>query len=152
MFYYKSKGKVALKVLMINTEFKRGGAAKIARTLYQALNKRDEITCYFAYGSMIIQFDPLITTYKLMKKQIITLLALGLMTFTVTRTGDAEANQTVDIATSIETGDNSEIGDFTANSDTLTFAASVTSQTFDVTIADDSAVEGGGLPFWPADS
>ena len=35
---------------MINTEFNRGGAAKIARTLYQALNKRDEITCYFAYG------------------------------------------------------------------------------------------------------
>ena len=50
MFYYKSKGKVALKVLMIDTEFNRGGAAKIARTLYQALNKRDEITCYFAYG------------------------------------------------------------------------------------------------------
>ena len=35
---------------MVNTEFNRGGAAKIARTLYQALNKRDEITCYFAYG------------------------------------------------------------------------------------------------------
>jgi len=35
---------------MINTEFNRGGAAKIARTLYEDLNKRDEITCYFAYG------------------------------------------------------------------------------------------------------
>ncbi|MBA7543205.1 D-inositol-3-phosphate glycosyltransferase [subsurface metagenome] len=35
---------------MINTEFNRGGAAKIARTLYQTLNKKDEITCYFAYG------------------------------------------------------------------------------------------------------
>ena len=35
---------------MINTEFNRGGAAKIARTLYQALNKKDDITCYFAYG------------------------------------------------------------------------------------------------------
>jgi len=35
---------------MINTEFNRGGAAKIARTLYQDLNKKEEITCYFAYG------------------------------------------------------------------------------------------------------
>jgi len=35
---------------MINTEYKRGGAAKIACTLYKALNKRDEITCCFAYG------------------------------------------------------------------------------------------------------
>ncbi|MHA1344293.1 MAG: glycosyltransferase, partial [Promethearchaeota archaeon] len=35
---------------MINTEFNRGGAAKIARTLYQALKKRDGITSYFAYG------------------------------------------------------------------------------------------------------
>jgi len=35
---------------MINTEFNRGGAAKIARTLYQTLNKKDGITCYFAYG------------------------------------------------------------------------------------------------------
>ena len=35
---------------MINTEYNRGGAAKIASTLYKALNKRDEITCCFAYG------------------------------------------------------------------------------------------------------
>lgn len=35
---------------MINTEFNRGGAAKIARTLYQSLNKRSEFECYFAYG------------------------------------------------------------------------------------------------------
>jgi len=35
---------------MINTEFNRGGAAKIARTLYKTLNRRDGITCYFAYG------------------------------------------------------------------------------------------------------
>jgi len=35
---------------MINTEFNRGGAAKIARTLYQDLNKKEEITCYFVYG------------------------------------------------------------------------------------------------------
>lgn len=39
-----------MKILTINTEFNRGGAAKIARTLHQALNKRDEITSYFAYS------------------------------------------------------------------------------------------------------
>jgi len=35
---------------MINTEFNRGGAAQIARTLFQFLNKRTELECYFAYG------------------------------------------------------------------------------------------------------
>lgn len=35
---------------MINTEFLRGGAAKIARHLYYELNKYDNIKCYFAYG------------------------------------------------------------------------------------------------------
>jgi len=35
---------------MINTEYNRGGAAKIARTLYEDLNKKDKIACYFAYG------------------------------------------------------------------------------------------------------
>lgn len=35
---------------MINTEFNRGGAAKIARTLFQFLNERNELECYFAYG------------------------------------------------------------------------------------------------------
>lgn len=39
-----------MKALIINTEFYRGGAAKIARTLYQALNREDEIICYFACG------------------------------------------------------------------------------------------------------
>jgi glycosyltransferase involved in cell wall biosynthesis len=39
-----------VKILIINTEFNRGGAAKIARTLYQTLNEKDGITCYFAYG------------------------------------------------------------------------------------------------------
>lgn len=35
---------------MVNTEFNRGGAAKIARTLWQSLNKKGEFECYFAYG------------------------------------------------------------------------------------------------------
>ncbi len=35
---------------MINTEFYRGGAAKMARTLYYELNKKEFINCYFAYG------------------------------------------------------------------------------------------------------
>ena len=35
---------------MVNTEFSRGGAAQIARTLFQSLNKRSEFECYFAYG------------------------------------------------------------------------------------------------------
>lgn len=39
-----------MKLLMINTEFYRGGAAQIARTLYQSLNKGDKIICNFAYG------------------------------------------------------------------------------------------------------
>ena len=39
-----------MKILMINTEFNRGGAAKIAYTLYQSLNKDDELVCYLAYG------------------------------------------------------------------------------------------------------
>ena len=39
-----------MKVLMVNTEFNRGGAAQIAQTLCQSLNKRSEFKCYFAYG------------------------------------------------------------------------------------------------------
>jgi len=39
-----------MKVLMANTEFNRGGAAQIARTLFQSLNQKSEFECYFAYG------------------------------------------------------------------------------------------------------
>ena len=39
-----------MKILMVNTEFNRGGAAQIARTLFQSLNKRNGLECYFAYG------------------------------------------------------------------------------------------------------
>jgi glycosyltransferase involved in cell wall biosynthesis len=35
---------------MVNTEFNRGGAAQIARTLFQSLNQKNEFECYFAYG------------------------------------------------------------------------------------------------------
>jgi len=39
-----------MKILMINSEYHRGGAAEIARTLYQSLNKKEETVCHFAYG------------------------------------------------------------------------------------------------------
>ena len=39
-----------MKILIINTEFNRGGAAQIARTLFQSLNKKSEFESYFAYG------------------------------------------------------------------------------------------------------
>jgi glycosyltransferase involved in cell wall biosynthesis len=39
-----------MKALLINTEFNRGGAAQIARTLFQSLNKKSEFEGYFAYG------------------------------------------------------------------------------------------------------
>ncbi|MBN0990037.1 Calx-beta domain-containing protein, partial [Amphritea pacifica] len=64
------------------------------------------------------------------------------MTFTVTRTGDAAADQTVDFATSIGAGDSAEAADFIANSGTLTFAAGVTSQTFTVQTTQDAVFEG----------
>ncbi len=35
---------------MINTEFNRGGAAQIARTLFQSLNMESVFECHFAYG------------------------------------------------------------------------------------------------------
>ncbi len=39
-----------MKILMINTEFSRGGAALVARTLHNALNETPEFSSYFAYG------------------------------------------------------------------------------------------------------
>ena len=35
---------------MVNTEFNRGGAAQIARTLFQSLNRKSGFECHFAYG------------------------------------------------------------------------------------------------------
>jgi putative colanic acid biosynthesis glycosyltransferase len=39
-----------MKILTINTELNRGGAAQIAHTLYQSLNEKEKISCYFVYG------------------------------------------------------------------------------------------------------
>ena len=39
-----------MKILMINTESNRDGAAQIAQTLFQFLNKRSKFECFFAYG------------------------------------------------------------------------------------------------------
>ena len=66
----------------------------------------------------------------------------GLMTFTVTRAGDAAATQTVDFTTSIAGTDTAELADFTPNSGTLTFASGVTSQTFGVQTTQDVPYEG----------
>ncbi|WP_299198383.1 retention module-containing protein, partial [uncultured Amphritea sp.] len=66
----------------------------------------------------------------------------GLMTFTVTRTGDAEADQTVDFSTSIGGSDTAETNDFTTNSGTLIFAPGETSKTFTVQTTQDSVFEG----------
>ncbi|MDO6565427.1 Calx-beta domain-containing protein, partial [Amphritea sp. 1_MG-2023] len=66
----------------------------------------------------------------------------GLMTFTVSRSGDAADEQTVDFATAIAAGDSAEVDDFTGNSGTLTFAAGETSKTFTVQTSADDTYEG----------
>ncbi|MDO6420793.1 retention module-containing protein, partial [Amphritea sp. 2_MG-2023] len=66
----------------------------------------------------------------------------GLITFTVTRTGDAESSQSVDFSTSIEAGDSAEVNDFTPESGTLTFAPGETSKTFTVQTTQDNVFEG----------
>ncbi len=65
----------------------------------------------------------------------------GLMTFTVTRSGDAQTSQTVDFATSIGAGNTAGTGDFTAHSGTLTFAQGETSKTFTVQTTQDALDE-----------
>ena len=64
--------------------------------------------------------------------------------FTVTRTGDAQANQSVTVATSIATDDTASASDLTANTqtETLTFATGETSKTFTVQTTQDSLFEG----------
>jgi len=39
-----------MKILTVNTEFNRGGAAQIARALFQSLNRKSVFECHFAYG------------------------------------------------------------------------------------------------------
>ena len=65
----------------------------------------------------------------------------GVLTFTVTRTGDAQAAQTVDFTTSIGSGDTASTGDFTATSGTLTFAQGESTKTFTVQTTQDTQVE-----------
>ncbi|MBE9235291.1 choice-of-anchor I family protein, partial [Anabaena aphanizomenioides LEGE 00250] len=64
------------------------------------------------------------------------------ITFTVTRTGDAQANQTVNVATSIASGDTANANDFTEKTETLTFAQGETSKTFTVQTTQDTLLEG----------
>jgi 3-phytase len=63
------------------------------------------------------------------------------ITFTVTRTGDAQANQNVTLATSIGSSDTASANDFTAKTETLTFAQGETEKTFTVETAEDSQLE-----------
>src|SRR5215212_7246133 len=65
----------------------------------------------------------------------------GLVTFTVTRTGDAQATESVSYATSLPAADTASANDFTAASGTLTFAAGVTAQTFTVQTTPDTLFE-----------
>ncbi|QJD71152.1 Calx-beta domain-containing protein [Marinobacterium sp. LSUCC0821] len=64
-------------------------------------------------------------------------------TFTVSRSGDTSVEQTIQYATSIESGDTAETEDFTAASGTLTFAAGSNSETFTVSTVSDSTVDEG---------
>ena len=62
--------------------------------------------------------------------------------FTVTRTGDAQASQSVNVATAINTDDTASASDLTANTQTLTFATGETTKTFTVQTTQDSLFEG----------
>ncbi|MEA5576821.1 Calx-beta domain-containing protein, partial [Anabaena sp. UHCC 0451] len=64
------------------------------------------------------------------------------LTFTITRTGDAQAAQSVTVATSIAAGDTASASDFTANTQTLTFATGETEKTFTVVTTEDALFEG----------
>jgi 3-phytase len=62
--------------------------------------------------------------------------------FTITRTGDAQSNQSVTISTSIGTEDTASANDLTAKTETLTFATGETTTTFTVQTIQDSIFEG----------
>ncbi|MEA5619228.1 Calx-beta domain-containing protein [Cronbergia sp. UHCC 0137] len=66
----------------------------------------------------------------------------SIITFTVTRTGDAQANQSVTVSTAINTGDTASDTDFTAKTETLTFATGETTKTFIVQTTQDTLFEG----------
>ncbi|WP_413173597.1 phytase [Anabaena azotica] len=64
------------------------------------------------------------------------------VTFTVTRTGDAQANQAITVTTSIATGDTASVSDFTAKTQELIFAQGETQKTFTVQTTEDALFEG----------
>ena len=68
------------------------------------------------------------------------------MSFTVTLSGSPGAQVTVDLATSVETGDTAASSDFTSTTGTVTFASGATGnglmKTFTVAAADDALAEG----------
>ena len=66
----------------------------------------------------------------------------GAITFTVTRTGDAQATQSVTAATSIGASNTASASDFTTNTQTLSFAQGETSKTFTVQTTQDTLFEG----------
>ncbi|MEA5619027.1 Calx-beta domain-containing protein, partial [Cronbergia sp. UHCC 0137] len=63
------------------------------------------------------------------------------ITFTITRTGDTQANQSVTVSTAINEGDTASTNDFTAKTETLTFATGETTKTFTVATTEDSLFE-----------
>ena len=65
----------------------------------------------------------------------------GLLNFTVTRTGDAQATQLVTVATAISGSDTTSTNDFTAKSETLSFAQGETTKTFSVQSTQDNLFE-----------
>ncbi|MBD2293314.1 cadherin-like domain-containing protein [Anabaena sphaerica FACHB-251] len=64
------------------------------------------------------------------------------ITFTITRTDDILADQTITVTTSIAAGDTASASDFTANTQTLTFAQGETQKTFTVQTTQDALFEG----------
>ena len=65
----------------------------------------------------------------------------GLITFTVSRTGDVQSPQAVTFATSIGANNTASTNDFTANTGTLSFASGETTKTFTVQTIQDDFVE-----------
>ncbi|MCY7332713.1 MAG: DUF4114 domain-containing protein [Pseudanabaena sp. CAN_BIN31] len=64
------------------------------------------------------------------------------ISFSVTRTGDAQASQSVTVATSIDSTDKASNADFTPKNETLTFAQGETTKIFSVQTAQDILLEG----------
>ena len=65
----------------------------------------------------------------------------GVITFTITRTGDAQTTQSVTVATSIGVFDNVITSDFTAKTQTLSFAQGETTKTFTIQTTQDTLFE-----------